>query len=287
MDIESFIVYCSPSGSTKHVGKIIEKQLKNLHITTHLYDLGKEKNPSSIITQIQKENDKGKAICLFVGSPVYFSLAIPPVMDFIKSLPTIDNGFAIPFVTWGGASSGIALWEKGKTLAEKGYKIIGAARVLGTHSLMWQVGDPIGDGHPDENDDRKIEVMVEKVLDNLRKGGLDDIPLDTLDYQPKDLSEKLKKKDFRTSKQMMPTRSVDEKKCTQCGICQDECPVGAVLLDPYPRFSHICIRCFNCKRLCPEEAIFADLSKIIEYLQNRKQLDHEQPYTQIFTKNPI
>ena len=50
----------------------------------------------------------------------------------------------------------------------------------------------------------------------------------------------------------------DPKRCTRCGVCRQNCPVGAVTLDggsPAKINQEKCIRCYCCHELCPETAI--------------------------------
>jgi hypothetical protein len=61
----------------------------------------------------------GEQACLFVGSPVYRDAAVPPIMDSIEKLPQMDGAFAVPFVTWGQACSGVALWQMATAFIEQ------------------------------------------------------------------------------------------------------------------------------------------------------------------------
>lgn len=50
----------------------------------------------------------------------------------------------------------------------------------------------------------------------------------------------------------------DPKRCTRCGVCRQNCPVGAIALDgdaPAKINQEKCIRCYCCHELCPETAI--------------------------------
>ena len=58
---------------------------------------------------------------------------------------------------------------------------------------------------------------------------------------------------------------VDPERCTQCGKCQEVCPAGAVIGEPYIAYrtdnhpytilQEKCTRCGVCLEVCPEKAI--------------------------------
>lgn len=51
----------------------------------------------------------------------------------------------------------------GEELLNKKFTLLGAAKILAVHSLMWQLEDPLGKGHPDADDDRMVEELVNHV----------------------------------------------------------------------------------------------------------------------------
>lgn len=53
----------------------------------------------------------------------------------------------------------------------------------------------------------------------------------------------------------MGKKKVDQKECTECGVCAKNCPSGAIKLDPYPRFGNECIACWRCINTCPADCI--------------------------------
>lgn len=274
---KALIVYLSPGGSTRHVARTIEDRLKELGGDVTILDLAREADASVLYEQLSAAS--GDTL-LFVGSPVYAGHAVPPVTAFMENLPTNSGVAAFPFVTWGGVSSGTALWEMGKALTDKGYHLAGAAKVLAVHTLMWQEDEPLGEGHPDPDDDEMIRSLVEAVY--AKNVGEDDIPLDALDYQPSPVKEEMLKSSLKTSEEKLPNRKVDEELCTECGICGDVCPTDAITFTPFPEFGPSCILCFNCVRECPEEAIKADMSPVGPRFKGRAEQLAERPFTKGF-----
>ena len=55
--------------------------------------------------------------------------------------------------------------------------------------------------------------------------------------------------------------------CVGCGICVDDCPVGAITLKENQKAvinDDACIRCGRCHEVCPQEAVRHDSERIPE-----------------------
>jgi ferredoxin/flavodoxin len=273
------ITYCSPAGSTRHVAEIIHNCFNQRNVEAVLLDLAKNLNRPEALDVIKTADQK---VCLFIGSPVYRDVAIPPVMNFIEALPQLEENYAVPFVTWGQACSGVALWQMSAALIKKGFRIAGAAKVVALHSMMWKADDPAGGGHPDDTDRREIEALVDKLHSRFDSNDVPVLSLDDLDYQPPERAAKMKNK-INAPWYIIP-KNIGSESCTQCGICEEECPVDAVSLNPYPEFDQNCIDCFNCIRLCPENAIASSISMddIADIIRKRIRTINERPLTQVF-----
>jgi ferredoxin len=213
---------------------------------------------------------------------VYAGHALPSIMQFISELPVGKGNFTIPFVTWGGVTSGVALAEMGTMLSEKGYTVLGGAKVGAVHSMMWESKDPLGGGHPDAEDDHMMEKLVENVCTKLTAGPVRSLPLEVLNYQPQEVQKWLKTVNIEAAKTMLPPLQLFEAACTRCAVCEKECPVFAITLDLYPRFGDACILCYNCVRLCEEGAIKSDLSQIEGMLKGKVAQNPERPLSQAF-----
>jgi len=62
---------------------------------------------------------------------------------------------------------------------------------------------------------------------------------------------------------------VNEEMCVACGVCVEECPVGAIsMVDETARIDdEECIRCGRCHDTCPEEAVRHDSERIPQEIE--------------------
>ena len=273
------VIFSSPAGSTRRVAEVITETLRGLGQKPLAYDLASKVERSDL--EIHLEGlDTGS--CLFVGSPVYACHSVPPIVDLISHLPKTTDGYAVPFVTWGRVTSGIALHEMATMLNARGYSIIGAAKIVAVHSLMWRFSSPLGEGRPNAEDDLLIQDMVKRVDAKISDKHVQPLCLEDLNYQPIDAQEVMKKASIERVRELLPPRQLDKELCTGCGMCVDVCPAQAITCDFYPEFGSACFFCYNCVRLCPEGAIKADFSKMESWLKNRAGENEERPLSQIF-----
>ncbi len=275
----SFIVYISPAGTTEAVAQTIATRLKAFGESCTVWNLGtKTSRPASIHSLLAGNSET----LLFVGSPVYSSHTVPTIISFIDQLPMVKNSWAVPFVTWGGATSGVALHEMGKSLLGRGFALAGAAKVMAVHSLMWQLNDPVGSGRPNDDDLKLVELLVSKVITNVNAGSAPHLPIDRLNYQPAKHVPEMLQLSVAKAKTILPPREVDPERCTFCGYCRDNCPASAIEFNPLPVFLQNCFICFNCVRLCPENAISVDMEPVYERILSRVTYYAESPATEVF-----
>lgn len=71
------IAYCSPAGSTRHIAEVIEEGFSQRKTNVVMLDLAKGHNRSAALNAMKTTDQK---VCLFIGSPVYRDVAIPPVI---------------------------------------------------------------------------------------------------------------------------------------------------------------------------------------------------------------
>lgn len=273
------IVYCSPNGSTRHVARVMAKHLMKLGLSVTEFDLGREDDRQRIAAAIQ---EIAQPFCLWVGSPVYVDHMVPPVEYFLSSLPGMRQAFAVPFITWGAVNSGVALYEMGQKLEEKGFTVLGAAKVAAVHSSMWKSDQPLGAGRPDSDDDEMVQELVRLIQEKIATPEAKALPLESLNYQPLKIQQEAREKSIAKAKEIYPELAADDDKCSQCGECAQLCPAGAITMNPYPQFGEDCFLCLKCMRECPEDAIPFDTSAMEQRIRSMAAVVRETPLSQIF-----
>ena len=209
-------------------------------------------------------------------------MTVPPMLSFIKNISPVTGSYAVPFVTWGGAASGIAAFQMATMLMNKGFIVPAAAKVIAPHSLMRYSDEPLGKGHPDADDKQKIRDMTIRVVEGIASGNVKGLAPDTLNYPDPQWDAEMKKK--IDDPMAITPKTVDEDACTSCGLCASECPAGAIELSPQPVFQDGCYDCFNCFHFCPEQAIKLPITidQLDTRIRGRAKTMNEPPVTTIF-----
>ena len=273
------IVFLSPAGTTGSVARIILSQLKLHGCNTELIDLSRLHN--SIELADCYANWPARC-CLWLGSPVYCDHAVPLVEEFVRELPNNCDGFAVPFVTWGGVTSGLALPEMATILKDKGFIPMGATKVLATHSSTWSAASPLAAGHPDQKDFQLVLQLVDSVVEKLSLDHFEALDISQLNYLPKKMQTSAAAKSLALVKAAQPPLQIDESVCNKCGVCVSVCPLRCIQLQPFPVIGADCIRCLQCVRNCPENAFLFDVTPLQIRLCKLFEASEEKPQSQIF-----
>jgi ferredoxin len=291
------IIQFSPSGNTLTVSTAIKSifeqdssckvQLVNLAGDKDFF--GNKRNTEFLEKQVKPHD------ILFVGGPVFAHHMQYNVLELIKLLPapdTIKWGLAvIPFVTYGGITSGIALEESAKLLVKTGRSVIGGLKVSASHRMTRAFLDKEYNlQNPGTDLNKIICSMKDKISQIMKNGNLID-KTKLLCYQPriKVLVSNVVFNEKKWHRERYPKVFINADKCTLCGICVDKCPVlhlkkkvGVGIVST----SNDCIHCLNCVIECPNRAIElkGDLERGKKFMNRniQKNGNKELPATHFF-----
>ncbi|ADK79593.1 NAD(P)H-dependent oxidoreductase [Sediminispirochaeta smaragdinae] len=280
-----FVVYSSPAGSTARIARRIADFFRKggtEEFSVSLYDLGALKfyNEGNKISPLLKEIDAaGENGLLFLGSPVYVGHAVPPVSNFIDLLPSDIGTVFVPFVTWGGVSSGVALQEMAESAFSHGLRVAGGISMVAPHSHMWRDDNPLGKARPNKNDMEMLDRWLFDFVRRLATSALSpESSIEALIHPDPVVRESFSRVDLASAADEMPDRTIRTEganACTLCRSCYAVCPTSAIQFAPHPVFTDRCIYCFNCVKLCPNGSIVADLVSKERFLHKTSLLRNE------------
>jgi ferredoxin/flavodoxin len=263
------IIVFSPTGNTLKVAGMLEKNLKEKGVQVQLLDItrngklfhGKRYNVF-LHLYVQKHD------VLVIGAPVYAHHMHYNMLDVVKSLPKVDDKwgkFAIPFITYGGISSGIALYEAAKILRKTGRTVVSGMKINAFHVMSRILSTDQNKGMPGEE-----AIPLAQVLTNRIAGISENTCKDStreLDYQSakNKIKAKLIFREKLWQKNFYPRLKYDEARCTSCGKCVSECPVQRLeLKDKRIQMGTAgvaCIHCTQCVYVCPVNALYFECDK--------------------------
>jgi ferredoxin len=237
MEIQSIkLVYFSPTGTTKAVVQGIASGINPT--TKELIDITQ---PDSRIKPLQASENE----LLIIAVPVYMGRVPALLNDWLNAIQA-DNTPTVCVVVYGNRLYDNALLELKDILTKCGCKPIAGAAYIGEHSFS-SSELPTAEGRPDASDLNHAELFGRKIKEKLLSissvNQISDINIPG--NYPYGGVTKLWDVDFI---------AVSDK-CTQCGICAEECPVGAIDSENSDMIDKKkCITCCACIKNCPQKA---------------------------------
>ncbi len=155
---------------------------------------------------------------------------------FIERLSKIKgNGAKVVVVAvYGNREFDDALLELKNTSEKIGFKVIAGIGAIAQHSIA----NTIGEGRPNKSDIEQLNGFKKKIDDKIESGRIGVEVVGNYPY-----------KEIGT----MPDYPRAKENCTKCGICVENCPVGAIIY-PEETDEKKCIGCMRCVAVCPENA---------------------------------
>jgi ferredoxin len=237
MEIQTVkLVYFSPTGTTKAVVQGIAAGINAG--TKVLIDITQ---PDSRKQPLQASENE----LLIIAVPVYMGRVPALLNDWLNAIQA-DNTPTVCVVVYGNRAFENALLELKDILKNCGCVPIAGAAYIGEHSFS-SSELPTAEGRPDAIDLNHAELFGCKIKEKLQSvSSVDQISeLNLPGNYPYAGVTKLWDVDFI---------AVSDK-CTQCGSCAEECPVGAIDSENSNLVNkEKCITCCACIKNCPQNA---------------------------------
>lgn len=237
MEIQSVkLVYFSPTGTTKAVVQGISRGIDPCPV--EIIDITR---PDARNKPLQTSKNE----LLVIAVPVYMGRVPALLMEWLQAIEA-EKTPVVCVVVYGNRAYDDALLELKDIMTKRGGKPIACAAYIGEHSFS-SPETPTAEGRPDTSDLHHAELFGRKINEKLRSvSSVDEIPDINIDgNDPYGGVTKLWCVDFIAVGNA----------CTQCGICAEGCPVGAIdsenssLID-----TEKCITCCACIKNCPQNA---------------------------------
>jgi len=243
------IISMSQTGNTRKVAKALAQGFSGLGADAETVTM-KKASPAEM----------AGADLVGFGAPCFSSRAPRPALDFIGRAPSLSGQKAFVFATSGGGP-GRVLYEMTEALRSRGAEVIGGILIRGEcfHPFPSILGR--FPGRPDGVDLEEAAGFARATFNHLESGPPGPLPNSRKDALKPGrgfydlLAKSFSDQDLRRS---LKAPEADRDRCDQCGVCESECPSGALTLDPYPAIDDRCIRCYRCYCVCPERAVVAD-----------------------------
>jgi ferredoxin/flavodoxin len=230
------LAYFSPTGTTAAIVEAIADGLG--------YDVPQDADITMPEAR-QEPLQAGADELLVVAVPVYGG-RIPLLLEpWLRSLK-LDGTPVVCVVVFGNRAFEDALIELADIVTEQGGVVLGGAAFIGEHSFSSDEY-PVAVSRPDEHDLGGAEGFGRKVRENL--DALGDIGKASIPSIPGDHP-------YKERKPRAPVDFIDVgDECVMCGICAEQCPVGAIDEVDFKRTDpEKCIMCCACIKVCPENA---------------------------------
>ena len=219
MNIEKWIIaHFSPTGGTKKVADAIAT---GFNTTVVEMDLTKADSAVTL----------GEHDALMAVLPVYAGRVPQISLERLSALK--GNGQkAVAVVVYGNREFDDALLETKNALEANGFQVIAAAAFIAEHSIVRSIANR----RPNAEDEKLARQFAADVMAKLENPTPVNVP-------GNDPYVELKPSAFHPSA---------SEACVKCGVCAEQCPVGAIPLDhPNETLGDVCINCMRCVQVCP------------------------------------
>ncbi len=242
-----YAIYFSPTGNTEKITCHMAKSLAGiLGCDVQVIDLTLPEAREKIYTF-------GDEDFVIIGAPTYAGKLPNKILPTYQENLRGNKSGAIAVVTYGNRAFDNSLAELSDTLQNNGFILCGAAAVVGEHPFSAQLGT----GRPNEEDLKEAEDFVRTVAGRIREMQSGKSSENILARIPGDAEAPYyvpKQENGQPAVFLKAKPLTNRKKCTECKICAQKCPMGSIDFADVGLVTGICIKCQSCIKNCPQGA---------------------------------
>ena len=240
-------MYFSPTGNTKRiVCQAASEAARLFQVPCRAISLDLPKEREAVHTFTAGD-------LVIAGGPTYAGKLPNKILPAYQEKLVGQGALAMAFMTYGNRSFDNSLAELCAVLDGNGFRTVAAGAFVGTHAFS----DALAPNRPDEADLDLVVRLTDMAVSKIRQtDGM--VPHLVVDgdasapyYVPKGV-------DGQPAKFLKAKPKTDLTKCTSCGLCARQCPMGSIDPDQPSVVSGICIKCQRCVRRCPQGAKYFD-----------------------------
>jgi len=280
------IIVFSPSGHTLKVAEMIKNQCEKYKSSVKLVNITGKKE--FLFDDNRKENlynELGEYELLFIGGPIYAGHMERNILNAIEAIPNPDKehvNHAVPFATYGGAHSSIALEEMGDLLKKKYYKSLLGIKIVAKHTLTETFSNIMNPNKPGKEEEEFVNKAVDQVYKIIEKKEQFIIDQsESFRYSPLNERNFFKLNSQEKLHNSYKNVGIIQDSCIKCGKCIHVCPVKMFYISNGKINMHTdnkrCILCAECFHNCPVNAIdYPYIEMVRKHLQDgNKPMEEE------------
>ena len=248
MKIKRICALCySATGNTERVVTILSEALaERLHVPLTVFGFTKPQEREA--RHLFEQGD-----LVVVGTPTYAGKMPNKILPDFQSRLEGNGALAVAVVTFGGRSYDNALAELCGTLEADGFRVVAGGAFAAQHAFS----DTLQAGRPNETDDLELKKFAEQITVKVNsltdKNEKIEVPGDAAAPYYVPLGA-----DGQPAKFLKAKPRTDLSRCSVCGTCAENCPMGAIDFTDPAEVTGICIKCHACVRKCPTHAKYFD-----------------------------